>query len=78
MLDFSSLVVISLVVAHVVALMKNRMPDFDIEILRREFSINGVEWDALVGSVYETTHYFAFQYNFPVLAKLDDNASLGA
>jgi hypothetical protein len=52
--DFSSSVVISSAVAHAVALMKNHMPDFDAEILQRDFSINEVEQDALVDSVYDT------------------------
>jgi hypothetical protein len=52
--DFSSSVVISSAVAHAVALMKNHMPDFDAEILQRDFSINEVEQDAVVDSVYDT------------------------
>jgi hypothetical protein len=76
--DFSSSVVISSVVAHVVALVKNPMPDFDAEILRRNFSINEVERDALVDSIYDTAHYFISQYDFSVLNESDDNDSHGA
>jgi hypothetical protein len=49
--DFTSSTVSSLMVAHVVALVKSHMPDFDVEILRRNFPINDEEQDALVDSV---------------------------
>jgi hypothetical protein len=65
-------------VAHAVALVKNHMPDFDVEILQRDFSINDVERDALVDSVYDTAHYFVFQYEYSVLTESDDNGSPGA
>jgi hypothetical protein len=71
-------VVNSSAVAHAVALVKSHMPDFDAEILRRDFPINDEEWDALVDSVYDTTQYFVSQYDFSVLAESDDNASPGA
>jgi hypothetical protein len=67
--------VISSVVVHVVALVKNHMLDIDTEILRRNFTINEVERDALVDSVYDTAQYFVSLYDFSVLAKLDDNNS---
>jgi hypothetical protein len=35
--------VISLVVANVVALMKNHLPDLDMEILRKDFIVNDAE-----------------------------------
>jgi hypothetical protein len=60
------------------ALVKSHMPDFDVEILRRDFPINDEERDVLVDSVYDTTQYFASQYDFFVLAESDDNASPGA
>jgi hypothetical protein len=65
-------------VAHVVALVKCHMPDFDAEILRRDFPINDEERDALVDNVYDTTQYFVAEYDFFVLAESDDNASPGA
>jgi hypothetical protein len=70
---FSSSMVISSTVAHAVELVKNHMTDFDAEILRRDFSINKVERDELVDSVYDTS-----QYNFSVFNESDDNASPGA
>jgi hypothetical protein len=73
--DFSSSIVISLAVAHAMALVKNHIPDFDAEILRRDFSINEAEWEALVDSAYDTAHYIVSQYDFFALAESDDNAS---
>jgi hypothetical protein len=75
---FSSSTVISSAVAHAMALVKNHMPDFDAEIHWRDFSIDDVEWDALVDSVYDTVHYFVSQYDFSVLVESDDNGSAGA
>jgi hypothetical protein len=40
-------------VAHAVALVKSHMPNFDAEIVRRDFSINDEERDALVDNVYD-------------------------
>jgi hypothetical protein len=57
--DFSSMVVISSAVAHVVALLKSHTPDLDIEKLRRDFPfINDEERDALIDSVYDTSQHF--------------------
>jgi hypothetical protein len=67
--------VISLAVAHAMALVKNHIPDFDAEILRRDFSINEVEWEALVDSAYDTANYIVSQYDFFALTESDDNAS---
>jgi hypothetical protein len=70
--------VISSAVAHAVALVKNYMPDFDAEILCRDFTINEVEREALVDSVYDTAQYFVSMYVFSAFAELDDNNSPGA
>jgi hypothetical protein len=73
--DFSSSTVISLTVAHAMVLVKNHMPKFDAEILRRDFSISEAEQEALVDSVYDTTQYFVSLYDFSSLVELDDNNS---
>jgi hypothetical protein len=59
-------------------LVQNHMPEFDAEILQRDFSINEVEREALVDSAYDTAHYFVSQYDFSALTESDDNASPGA
>jgi hypothetical protein len=58
-------------VAHAMALVKNHVPDFDTEILRRDFSIE-------VDSVYDTAQHFVSLYDFSVLNESDDNKSPGA
>jgi hypothetical protein len=45
-------------VAHAVAPVKSHMPDFDAEILCRDFPVNDEEQDALVDSVYDIAQYF--------------------
>jgi hypothetical protein len=55
------------------ALVKNNIPDFDTEILRKDFTIDDVERAALVDSAYDMTHHFVSLYNFSALAKSDDN-----
>jgi hypothetical protein len=61
------------------ALVKNHVPDFDTEILRRDFTVDGGGGcEALVDSSYDAAHYFISQYDFSVLPKSDDNASPGA
>jgi hypothetical protein len=69
--------VISLVVAHAVALVKNHMPEFDAEILWKDFTINDAGQEALVDSSYDTAQYFVSLYNLSMLAESDDNASPG-
>jgi hypothetical protein len=69
--------VISLVVAHAVALVKNHMPEFDAMILQRDFSINDMEREALVDSAYDIVQYFVSLYDLSTLAESDDNKSHG-
>jgi hypothetical protein len=76
--DFSSLAVISSTVAHAMALVKNHMPEFDADILRRDFSINEAERETLVDSVYDTTQHFVSLYDFSALIELNDNNSPAA
>jgi hypothetical protein len=76
--DFSSSAVISSVVAHAMALVKSHMPEFDAEILQRDFSINEAEREALVDSVYDTTQYFVSLFDFSTLTESDDNNSPSA
>jgi hypothetical protein len=76
--DFSSSTVISLAVANAMALVKNHVPDFDAEILRREFTIDEGEHEPLVDSAYDVAHYFVSRYDFSILPESDDNASLAA
>jgi hypothetical protein len=68
----------SSVVAKVVALMKNHLPDLDVEILRRDFIVDDAEQEILVNSAYNAAHDFVSLYDFSSLAESDDNNSPGA
>jgi lipoate synthase len=68
----------SSVVAKVVALMKNHLPDLDVEILHRDFIVDDAEREILVNSAYNAAHDFVSLYNFSSLAESDDNNSPGA
>jgi hypothetical protein len=76
--EFSYSTVISSAVANAMALVKNHMPDFDAEILQKDFTVGDTEWATLVNSAYDTTHHFVSLYDFSMLIESDDNNSLGA
>jgi hypothetical protein len=63
--ELPSSAVISLVVANVVALFKNHLPDLDVDILRKDFTIDNAEQEALANSAYDTAHEFVSLYDFP-------------
>jgi hypothetical protein len=65
-------------VANVVALMKNHLPDLDMEILHKDFIVDDAERETLVNSAYDAAHDFVSLYNFSSLAESDDNNSPGA
>jgi hypothetical protein len=73
--ELSSSTVISSAVANAMALVKNHMPEFDAEILRKGFSVNDAGQEALVDSTYDTAQYFVSLYDFSALPESDDNAS---
>jgi chromosome segregation ATPase len=65
----------SSVVANAMALVKNDLPDLNIEILRRDFTVDDVEWETLVNIAYDAAHDFVSLYDFFSLAESDDNNS---
>jgi hypothetical protein len=67
--------VISLAVANAMALVKNRMPEFDVEILQKHFTVDDTRRASLIDSAYDTAQHFVSLYDFSVLADSDDNAS---
>jgi hypothetical protein len=71
----SSSTVISSAVANVVALMKNHLPNLDVEILCKDFTIDDVEREILVNSAYDAAHDFVSLYDFFNFAESDDNNS---
>jgi hypothetical protein len=64
-------------VANVVGLFKNHLPDLDVEILRKDFTIDDVEWEALANSSYDASHEFVPLYDFSSLTESDDNNNPG-
>jgi chromosome segregation ATPase len=77
--ELLSSIVISSTVANVVALMKNHLPDLDMEILRNDFTVNDTGQKILVNSAYDAAHDFVSLYDFSSLAESDDdNNSPGA
>jgi hypothetical protein len=76
--ELSSSTVISSTVANAVVLMKNHLPDLDMEILHKEFTIDDVEREALVNNAYDAAQDFVSLCDFFSLAKSDDNTSPGA
>jgi hypothetical protein len=76
--ELSSSVVISSAVANAMVLVKNHIPDLDMEILHKDFIVNDTEREALVNSTYDAAHDFVSLYDFSNLAESDDNSSHGA
>jgi hypothetical protein len=62
-------------VDNVVVLMKNHLPDIDVDILRKDFTVDDVEQEILVNSAYDVVHDFVSMYNFSSLVECDDNNS---
>jgi hypothetical protein len=64
--------------ANAMTLVKNHIPDFEAEILFKDFTVDDVERAALVDSAYDTAHHFVSLYDFFALAESDDNNSPSA
>jgi hypothetical protein len=58
---------ISSAVENAMALMKNHLPDLDMEILHKDFTVNDVEQETLVNSAYNAAHDFVPLYDFSAL-----------
>jgi hypothetical protein len=66
---------ISSAVANTMVLMKNHLPDLDIEILHKDFTVDDAEQETLDNSAYNATHNFVSFYDFSSLTESDDNNS---
>jgi hypothetical protein len=62
-------------VANAATLFKNHMSDLDMEILRKDFTIDDIEREALANSAYDIAHEFVSLYDFSSVAESDDNNS---
>jgi hypothetical protein len=63
--------------ANAMALVKNHIPEFDIAILRKDFTVDDTERATLVNNAYDTGQHFASLYDFSTFAESDDNNSRG-
>jgi hypothetical protein len=73
--ELSSSTVISSAVANVAVLFKNHLPDLDVEILRKDFTIDDAEREALANRAYDSAYDFVSLYDFFSLTESDDNNS---
>jgi hypothetical protein len=73
--ELYSSTVISLAVANAAMLFKNLLPDLNVEILRKDFTIDDAEWEVLANSAYDAAHEFVSLYDFSSLANFVDNNS---
>jgi hypothetical protein len=62
-------------VANAMALLKSHLPNFDVELMRKDFAIDEVEHEAPTNSAYNVAHEFASSYDFSSLAESKDNDS---
>jgi hypothetical protein len=62
-------------VANAATLFKNHMSDLDMEILRKDFTIDDIEREVLANSAYDIAHEFVSLYDFSSVAESDDNNS---
>jgi hypothetical protein len=69
--------VISSALVNAAMLFKNHMPNLDVEILCKDFTIDNTEQEALANSAYDVAHEFVSLYDFSSLAKSNDNNSPG-
>jgi hypothetical protein len=61
--------------ANAMTLFKNHLPDLDMEILRKDFTIDDVKREAVANSAYDTAYEFVSLYDFSSLTESDDNNS---
>jgi hypothetical protein len=71
----SSVLIILMVVAIVVALLKSHSLDLDVKLLCKDFAIDEAECEVLTSGAYIAAHKFASSYDFSSLAMSKDNDS---
>jgi hypothetical protein len=71
----SSIMMISTAVANVMALLKSHLPDLDVELLRKDFTVDETEREALTNGAYDAAHEFTSSYDFSSLAESKDIGS---
>jgi tryptophan 2,3-dioxygenase len=72
----SSILMISTTVANAMALLKSHLLDLDVELLRKDFTVDEVDREALTSGAYDAAHEFTSSYDFSSLAESEINDSL--
>jgi hypothetical protein len=73
--EVSSTLVISSTVAHAAALFKSHLPDLNMEVLRKDFTVEEAGRETLVNATYDAVHNFVSSYDFARLVESEDNDS---
>jgi hypothetical protein len=71
----SSILIILTKVANAMALLKSHLPDLNMERLRKDFTVDEAECEALTNGAYDAAHEFTSSYDFSSLAESKDNDS---
>jgi hypothetical protein len=58
------------------ALLKSHLPDLDVELLCKDFTVDEAEREVLTNGAYDAAHEFTSSYDFSSLAESEDNDSL--
>jgi hypothetical protein len=66
---------ISSAMAHAAALFKYHLPDLNMELPHKNFTVDDAEHETLVSSSFDAALDFVSSYDFASLAKSDDNDS---
>jgi hypothetical protein len=71
----SSILMISMAVANAMALLKSYLPDLDVELLCKDFTVDEAKREVLTSGAYVAATEFASSYDFSSLAESKDNDS---
>jgi hypothetical protein len=66
---------ISRAVANAMALLKSHLPDLDMELMRKDFTVDEAEHEALTNGAYDAAHELVSSCDFSSLAESEDNDS---
>jgi hypothetical protein len=73
--EISFNMMISSAATHAAALLKNHLPDLNMELLRQDFTMDDAKRETLVSSVFDAAQDFVSSYDFASLAESNDNNS---
>jgi chromosome segregation ATPase len=65
----------SMVISSAAAQFKNHLPDLDMEVIHKDFTIDDAKQEALANSTYDAAHRSMSLYDFSSLTESDDNNS---